>query len=130
MKTLEQIIAKSNEVKNLLANNGIELNGNILIKIQSESMQLTLCEDDTLSTRVFGGDMTVNGYRDFETNIRKIELSVGSMGTFTPNCIASTTKVFTQAAILSNWSVFIEIVSALMNKVEAVNKLAMLTSKK
>jgi hypothetical protein len=130
MKTFEQIVAKSTEIKNLLANNGIELNGNILIKIQSESMQLTLCEDDTLSTRVFGGDVTVNGYRDFETNIRKIELNVGSMGTFTPNCIASTTKVFTQAAILSNWSVFIEIASALMNKVEAVNKLAMLTSKK
>ena len=129
MKTLEQLIAKSNEVKGILFNNGIVLDDNILVKVYSDSMELILCEDGTMAQRVFGGEVTVNGYRDWKANKRDIQISSGSMGGFTPDCVASTTKIFTQAAILNEWSAFCLIASALMNEQEAANQLSMLNSK-
>ena len=129
MKTLEQLIAKSNEVKGILFNNGIVIDDNILIKVYSDSMELILCEDGTMAQRVFGGEVTVNGYRDWKANKRDIQISSGSMGGFTPDCVASTTKIFTQAAILNEWSAFCLIASALMNEQEAANQLSMLTKK-
>tara|TARA_R110000744_G_scaffold129076_2_gene236412 strand:+ start:72 stop:467 length:396 start_codon:yes stop_codon:yes gene_type:complete len=128
MKTLQELIENSNAVKAILANSGIELNDNILIKVYSTSIEMILCEDGTMAKRVFGGDVTVMGHCDFGTNERRIELNVGSMGSFDVNCIASTTKVFTQAAILKNWDVFVLIASALMNVQEAKNQLSMLNS--
>lgn len=126
MKTLEQLIEKSNAVKSLLANNGIELNDNILIKVYGESLEMITCTDETLSVKVFGGDVTVYGYRDFKSKVRKIELNTGSLGSFDINCVASTTKVMTQAAILKGWSVFVEITTALMNEQEVANQLSRL----
>tara|TARA_R110000796_G_scaffold149574_1_gene266385 strand:- start:236 stop:628 length:393 start_codon:yes stop_codon:yes gene_type:complete len=128
MKTLEQLIEKSNAVKSLLANNGIELNDNILIKVYGESLEMITCTDETLSVKVFGGDVTVYGYRDFKSKVRKIELNTGSLGSFDINCVASTTKVMTQAAILKGWSVFVEITTALMNEQEVANQLSRLNS--
>ena len=129
MKTLEQLIAKSNEVKGILFNNGIVIDDNILIKVYSTSLELILCEDGTMAKRVFGGDVTVNGHCDFGTGRRRVELNVGSMGSFTPDCVASTTKVFTQCAILQKWESFCQVAVALMNQAEAENQLSMLNSK-
>ena len=129
MKTLQQLIEKSNTVKAILANNGIELNDNILIKVHSTSIELILCEDGTMAKRVFGGDVTVQGHTDWQSKNRKIELNTGSMGSFDINCVASTTKVFTQAAILKEWESFVLIAKALMDEVEAQNQLSMLTKK-
>ena len=129
MKNLQELITKSNEVKAILSNNGIVIDNNILIKVYSDSMELILCEDGTMAQRVFGGEVTVNGYRDWKANKRDIQISSGSMGGFTPDCVASTTKIFTQAAILNEWSAFCNVASALMNQCEAENQLSMLNSK-
>ena len=129
MKNLQQLIDKSNEVKGILFNNGIVIDDNILVKVYSDSMELILCEDGTMAKRVFGGEVTVNGFRDFKSNRRDIQISSGSMGGFTPDCVASTTKIFTQAAILNEWSAFCNVASALMNEQEAQNQLSMLTKK-
>jgi hypothetical protein len=126
MKTLETIIAKSNEVKSLLANNGIELGDNILIKVYGESLEMITCTDETLSTKLFGGDVTVYGYRDFKTKERKIELNSGSLGSFDINCVASTTKIMTQHAILKEWNKFVEIATLFMNEEENNFKMLML----
>ena len=129
MKTLQELIAKRNEVKGILFNNGIVIDDNILIKVHSNSIEMVLCEDGTMAKRQFGGDVTVNGHTDFGTNNRRIELNVGSMGSFDVNCVASTTKVFTQAAILKEWTVFCVIATALMDEVEAQGLLSMLSKK-
>ena len=129
MRTLETIIAKSNEVKSLLADNGIVLGDNILIKVHGESLEIITCTDETLSTELFGGDVMVYGYRDFKSKVRKIEINVGSLGSFDINCVASTTKVLTQHAILKEWSVFVEIVTLFMNEQEVANQLSRLNSR-
>ena len=128
MKTLEQLIAKSNQVKSLLADNGIELGDNILIKVYGESLEMITCTDETLSTKIFGGDVTVYGYRDFKTKVRKIELNAGSLGSFDINCVASTTKIMTQHAILKEWYRFVEIVTLFMNEQEVANQLSRLSN--
>ncbi len=126
--TLEQLIAKSTRVKLLLADNGIELGDNILIKVYGESLEMITCTDETLSTKIFGADVTVYGYRDFKSKVRKIELNTGSLGSFDINCVASTTKVMTQHAILKGWNSFVEISTLFMNEEE--NNLKMLMLKK
>ena len=131
MNTLETIIAKSNEARIALETAGVVLDNNILVKIHGESIELMLCEDDTLSKRVFGGEINVYGYKAYGSSDRNIEINTGSMGSFTPNCVASTKKVFTQAAILSNWHNFSLVCGLLMDKAEAENKLAhIITSQK
>tara|TARA_R110002126_G_scaffold243570_1_gene386972 strand:+ start:70 stop:456 length:387 start_codon:yes stop_codon:yes gene_type:complete len=126
MKNLEQLVAKSNEVKSLLADNGIELDDNILIKVYGESLEMITCTDDTLKSKVFGGDVTVYGYRDWKSKVRKIELNTGSLGSFDINCVASTTKICTQHAILLQWNKFVEIATLFMNEEETKLKMLML----
>ena len=128
--TLESVIAKSNEAKVVLESCGVVLHEQILVKVFSTSIELILCEDTTMAKRIFGGDVTINGHVDWGTKNRRIELNCGSMGSFTPECQASTQKVFTQAAILSNWSEFKIGAALLMDQVEVANQLSMLTSKK
>ena len=128
MKNLEQLVAKSNEVKSLLANNGIVLGENILIKVYGESLEMITCTDDTLSTKVFGADVTVYGYRDWTSKERKVELNVGTLGSHDNTCVASVSKIMTQHAIILQWNKFVEIVTLFMNEEE--NNLKMLMLKK
>ena len=128
MKTLETIIAKSTEVKAILSNNGIVLGEDILVKVNGMGMSIELTSDK-FSKRVFGSCVDVYGHRDFGTNNRRVELNVGSLGSFTPDCAASMAKINTQFSIVSNWSKFVEIASALMDEAEAKDKLSFMNSK-
>ena len=128
MNTLEQLIAKSNTVKAILSNNGIVLGEDILIKVNGMGMDIELTSDK-FSKRVFGSNVGVYGHRDFGSNKRRIELNVGSLGSFTPDCAASMAKINTQFSIVSNWDKFCQIASALMDEAEAQDKLAFMISK-
>tara|TARA_R110000796_G_scaffold205572_1_gene321552 strand:+ start:69 stop:458 length:390 start_codon:yes stop_codon:yes gene_type:complete len=123
MRTLETIIAKSNEAKSLLADNGIVLGENILIKTYASSMEILTCTDSTLSTKVFGADVTVYGYRGYQDPSRKIELNCGTLGSHDNTCVASVSKIMTQHAIILQWNRFADIAEALMNVEESNDKL-------
>ena len=120
---LEQVIAKSNEAKNLLAKVGVKLNDNILVKVWGESMELMTCTDSTLSEREFGGGVDVTGYKDWKTKNREIKINVGSMGAFDPTCKASMSKIAMQHAIVNNWEEFVLASSLLMDRVEAQDQM-------
>ena len=126
MKTLEQVIAKSNEAKLALSKVGVVLGDNILVKTFGCSMELITCTDDTLATRVFGGSVDVTGHIDFGTKDREIKLNCGSLGAFDNTCIASVSKVTMQSNILANFEGFAKVVTLLMDAEETANQLAAL----
>jgi len=127
MKTLENTIKKSNEIKAILKFNSIEIDEFYLIKAHGDSMEFILCEDDTMAKRVFGGDVTVTGYRNFGSNVREVQMSTGSMGGYDDTCKASVNKVFLQAELLKNWAVFTEVATAVMNAEQAAQNLRLLS---
>ena len=127
MKTLQNTINKSNEAKAIFKFNNIEIADLYLIKVYVDSIEFILCEDDTMAKRVFGGDVTVTGYKNFGSNERAIQMNTGSMGGYDNTCKASVGKVFLQAAALRNWNSFTEVCEALMNAEQAAQNLRLLS---
>ena len=122
MTNLETMITKSNEIKGILKNMGIELPDNVLIKVWNESAEIITCTDSSFHEKVFGGDVSVTGYMRHRSSDREILLNVGSTGSFDDLDIASTSKVWIQAAILKNWSAFKNVMCIYMDSEMAENK--------
>lgn len=120
---LEQVIAKSNTAKLALSKVGVELGSKVLCKVYGQSIELITCTDDSLTERLFGGNVDVTGYTSWKSNNREVKISTGSMGAFDPSCKASMSKIAIQHSIVSQWDKFVLVVTLLMDKVETENQL-------
>jgi hypothetical protein len=127
--SIETIINDSNNIKHIFKCNGIELSDDCLVRVYSNSMTIELTSDK-FTQRVFGSTVTVYANKHFGSEERTVELNVGSLGSFTPDCASSMFIIKTQFNIVSQWKSFTEVVVALTDEVEVKNELARLISKK
>lgn len=107
------------ELRNNLNDKGININENFVIKVFGNTIEFIL---DDNGKRVFGGDVTVNGFKDFRTEAREIKIGKGSMGAVDNTCSATVEGTLLMATAFQNWEEFVESCEVVMDKFEELQK--------
>lgn len=109
------------ELRNDLNDKGININENYVIKVFGNTVEFIL---DDNGQRVFGGDVTVNGFRNgfVENGPREVKIGKGSMGAVDNTCSATVEGTLLMATAFQNWEEFVESCEVVMDKFEELNK--------
>jgi hypothetical protein len=103
------------ELREDLQDKGISISAEFVIKVWENQVEFILADED--GKRVFGGDVSVNGYSDFITGDREIKINKGSMGPFDMTCEASVKSTLLVATMIENFEEFSESVEFAMDRV-------------
>tara|TARA_B110001452_G_C14850702_1_gene297144 strand:- start:9 stop:425 length:417 start_codon:yes stop_codon:yes gene_type:complete len=125
-QTLKQIIMKTFlelglELREDLNDKGININENFVIKVFGSTIEFIL---DDNGKRVFGGDVSVNGWRNgfVENGPREVKIGKGSMGNVDNTCSATVEGTLLMATAFMNWEEFAESCEVVMDKFEVLAK--------
>jgi len=97
-------LRNGDKLRNELAEQNINVSYDWVIKVYPETIEFILVDEN--AQRVFGGDVSVTGYRNYGEKTRDIKMNTGSMGAFDIDCQASTQKVFLMNDFLTKWEEF------------------------
>lgn len=103
-----------------LQEQNIHIDLNWKVKVYSSTIELILVDEN--NKRVFGGDITVNGHKKYNSKIRDINLNLASMSDVTDMNFAACKRIEMCAYILKNWFSFKAVCEWSMNDVEALEK--------
>lgn len=106
------------ELREDLNEKGITIGENFIIKVFSDTVEFIL---DDNGKRVFGGEVTVTGYKRFRTE-REVKINKGSLGSVDNTCVATVETINLMCAALNNWEEFAESCEVVMDKMEELNK--------
>lgn len=91
-----------------------------VIKVYKDTMEMILSDNE--GKRIFGGEITISGYKNSKTNIREIKFNKGSMGSFDLSCEASVQTTLLLAHLISNYKEFAKAVTYAMDEVTSLSK--------
>ena len=101
-------IRNGDKLRNELAEQNINVSYDWVIKVYPETIEFILVDEN--AQRVFGGDVSVTGYRKrvgfSKPKARDIKMNTGSMSAFDIDCQASTQKIFLMNDFLTKWEEF------------------------
>jgi len=86
--------------ESLLISKGILTNSNYRARVDSESVELVLFDEQ--DKRVFGASIQLYFFARYDEQA-KLELNTGSMGTFDLSCIASVAKYTAMSELIKNF---------------------------
>jgi hypothetical protein len=92
------------KLKKSLIEKGIKIPNGYVCQVWESSAEFILVDKD--EKRIFGGDVTVGGYRNWKTKVREIKIGKGSMGPFDMACIASVNSYLLMAELINNFQIF------------------------
>ena len=103
------------ELREDLESKGINISTEFVIKVWENQAEFILTDKD--GKRVFGGNVDVNGFADWNTGAREIKIGKGSMGAFDMTCKASVESTLLMAELIQNFEEFAESVEFAMDRV-------------
>lgn len=105
------------ELKQDLREKGLEINDNFVVKVFSNTIEFVLADED--GKRIFGGNITVTGFAEFEGD-RDIKINKGSMGAVDNTCVATLESTNLMCMALNNWEEFAETCHTFMDMKEMI----------
>ncbi|MDB9801106.1 hypothetical protein OAB94_01890 [Flavobacteriaceae bacterium] len=103
-----------------LQEQNIHIDLNWKVRVYSSSVELILVDEN--NNRIFGGDITVNGHKDYNSELRDINLNLASMSDVTDMNFAACKRIEMSAYILKNWISFKAVCEWSMDDVEALER--------
>ncbi len=103
------------ELRESLEGQGIKISTEFVIKLWENQAEFILTNEN--GERVFGGNVDVTGFINWETRVRKIKIGKGSMGAFDLTCKASVESTLLMATLIQNFETFAEEVEWAMDRI-------------